>query len=124
MRRCAQVAGVQEGDVLAELQGVTIEGAESFAAAQQLVKSAAMGSVVSWVFQAHAEEEVSALLEEEEEEEQPVLDLVRQTSTSQPLSRHLNSLLRAVVITSFVVVRRWHLSSVKHSAVAEPSIRG
>ena len=71
---------MQEGDVLTELQGVTIEGAESFAAAQQLVKSAAMGEVVSWVFQAHAEEEVSALLEEEEEE-QPVLDLVRQTST-------------------------------------------
>ena len=62
--------------MLAELQGVAIEGAESFAAAQQLVKSAAMGEVVSWVFQAHAEEEVSALLEEEEEEE-PVLDLVR-----------------------------------------------
>ena len=91
--------------MLAELQGVTIEGAESFAAAQQLVKSAAMGAVVSWVFQAHAAEEVSALLEEEEEE-QPVLDLVRQTSTSQPSSRHLSCLLLVVVITSFVV-RRW-----------------
>ena len=30
----------------------------------------------------------------------------------------------AAVITSFAVVRRWHLSSVKHSAVAEQLIRG
>ena len=101
--------------MLAELQGVTIEGAESFAAAQQLVKSAAMGEVVSWVFQAHAEEEVSALLEEqeEEEEEQPVLDLVRRTSTSQPSSHHLNCLLLVVVITSFDGSSlAWHHSSV------------